>query len=189
MPRYLIVGLGNPGRQYQDTRHNLGFMALDEQARRLNQKFNQGPGVYEWMHSVIDGSEVVFLKPMTYMNRSGIAVADARLRLEASLDRCLVILDDLALPLGRLRLRSGGSDGGHNGLASVIRYLHSRQIPRLRMGIGNPDSGNTIDYVLSPFYGGNRPLVRQMVGQAAEAVSSFITQGIHPAMNVVNTFK
>ncbi|MBN2104570.1 aminoacyl-tRNA hydrolase [bacterium] len=187
MQRYLIVGLGNPGEQYQGTRHNLGFMVLDAQAEKLNQYFSRGPGNYHWIQAKIGGSEVFLLKPMTYMNRSGIAVADAKVRLNVPLERCLIVLDDLALPLGQLRLRAKGSDGGHHGLASVLNCLHSQNIPRLRMGIGNADDQETVRFVLSPFPGQNIRVVKHMIEQAVQAVNSYVIQGIHFTMNAVNT--
>jgi len=186
MSRFLIVGLGNPGKRYQNTRHNLGFMVLDVQAKKMNRCFSEGPGAYHWMRSEINDSEVVFIKPMTYMNRSGVAVADVRLRLNVSTDKCLVLLDDLALPLGQLRLRAKGSDGGHKGLGSVMNYLHSQYIPRLRMGIGHNDEKQTIRYVLSPFFRQNEWIVKQMVEQAVQTIDNFVVFGIHQTMNIVN---
>jgi PTH1 family peptidyl-tRNA hydrolase len=162
-------------------------MVLDAQAKKLNRHFCQGPGAYQWMHATIEDIHVVFLKPLTYMNRSGIAVSDAITRLQISMNRCLVVLDDLALPLGQLRLRARGSDGGHRGLASVLNYCHSQNIPRLRMGIGGAEDQETIHYVLSPFSRKNKPIVKKMVERAVQAIFDFVIQGIHPAMNAVNT--
>ncbi|MFC1570034.1 aminoacyl-tRNA hydrolase [bacterium] len=187
MSTFLIAGLGNPGMQYEYTKHNLGFLVLDAQAKMKNQRFCKGPGTYHWLHMSIEDKEVVLLKPMTFMNRSGIAIADAQNRLKIPMDQCLIIHDDLALPLGQLRLRARGSDGGHNGLASILNYLHSKEVPRLRMGIGNKDNENTIRYVLSPFSKQNQPIVKQMVIQAVQAIYSFVINGIHPAMNAINT--
>jgi len=159
----------------------------DACAEKLNQQFSQGPGDYHWVHLKVDKSRIVLLKPLTYMNRSGIAVADARSRLNIPLSRCLIILDDLALPLGKLRLRAGGSDGGHHGLESVLNYLHSRQVPRLRLGIGSDQQGNAVQYVLSEFPANQRIIVEEMIDRAVQTILSFIENGIHTTMNAVNT--
>ena len=186
MSQYLIAGLGNPGKQYQDSRHNLGFMVVDEWATRLGSPWECGPGPYDWIRLKFNQLNVVLIKPSTFMNRSGVAVADARLRFEIPFNQCLIVLDDLALPLGQLRLRARGSDGGHRGLASIIRYLHSREIPRLRMGIGNSQYDDTVSYVLSPFKKENIETVQIMTDMAVQAIEKFIMTGIQETMNAVN---
>jgi peptidyl-tRNA hydrolase, PTH1 family len=161
-------------------------MVLDDLAARKNKTFKPGPGRYEWLKTTGSGHGTIFIKPMTYMNRSGIAVSDARLRLQIPLNRCLVLLDDIALPIGKIRLRAGGSDGGHNGLASVISYLHSREVPRLRLGIGDGSGRDIIHHVLSPFSFQELDSVRQMISRAVETIENFTVHDIHDLMNVVN---
>lgn len=187
MMTYLIAGLGNAGMRYRHTKHNLGFMVVDAFVRRKNACFTKGPGAYKWARITDDDSEIVLIKPMTYMNRSGIAVADARQRLHIPLQQCLVVVDDLALPLGQLRLRARGSDGGHRGLVSIIRYLHSQDLPRLRMGIEEGTHSDTIRYVLTPFRKKQTPVVNQMIEKAVEAIDYFVLHGIHMTMNAFNT--
>ena len=182
----LVAGLGNPGEKYRYTKHNLGFMVADSLAVQKGGHWKRGPGPYEWVQLRLNHHEIVMIQPNTYMNRSGIAVADARLRLKIPCSRCLIILDDLALPLGRLRLRAGGSDGGHHGLASVIQYLHSQDVPRLRMGIGNSRGFDPVRYVLSPFEKEHLETVRIMTDRAVLAVEKFVLFGIHETMNTVN---
>lgn len=186
MSRYLIAGLGNPGQRYQDTKHNLGFMVVDAWAKKQGSSWKCSPGPYDWIRLKFNHQDVVLVKPNTFMNRSGIAVADARLRLEIPLNQCLIVLDDLALPMGQLRLRARGSDGGHLGLASIIRYLHSYEIPRLRMGIGNSKRYDTVSYVLSTFKKENIETVRIMTDRAILAIEKFIMTGIQETMNAVN---
>lgn len=178
---YLIVGLGNPGEKYRETRHNLGFWVLDilygggwEEAE-----------LYRYAEWMLEGVPVVLIEPLTYMNRSGLAVGEAVERWEVRLGRLLVILDDVNLPLGRLRLRLKGSDGGHKGLASVIEALGSEEFPRLRLGIGRPADGDLITYVLSPFEE-ELGAVREMVGRAAEVVRRFVRDGPEAAMGWAN---
>jgi PTH1 family peptidyl-tRNA hydrolase len=186
---YLIAGLGNPGQEYRLTRHNVGFMVVDSLVLQKNRKWTMGPGPYEWIQIRLNHHDVMMIKPNTYMNRSGIAIADARLRLKIPFSQCLIVIDDLALPLGRLRIRAGGSDGGHRGLASVIRYLHSQEIPRLRLGIGNSRQQDTVSYVLSPFEKNNSEAVQFMIGRAVLAIEQFVLSGVHETMNTVNQFQ
>ena len=185
---HLVAGLGNPGDKYRYTRHNLGFMVVDSLAAQKRRHWKKGPGPYEWIQLRLNHHEIVMIKPSTYMNRSGIAVADARLRLKIPSSQCLIIIDDLALPFGRLRLRARGSDGGHHGLASVIQYLHSQDVPRLRMGIGTSRRFDTVRYVLSPFEKEHLETVRIMIDRAVLAVEKFVLSGVHETMNAVNQF-
>jgi PTH1 family peptidyl-tRNA hydrolase len=187
MLTYLIAGLGNPGNQYRTTRHNIGFLVLDGLKERLEIRFRKGPGNYEWVSSHFGVSEMVLLKPMTFMNRSGIAIADAQRRLKIPVEQILVILDDLALPLGRLRLRQAGSHGGHKGLASICRYLHSEAVPRLRIGIGKNPEEDAVRFVLSPFSDASLPAVEQMIEKAGQAACDFVSHGIQYTMNAVNS--
>ncbi|MBN1780420.1 aminoacyl-tRNA hydrolase [bacterium] len=183
----MIVGLGNPGSRYQRTKHNLGFMVLDFLADQAKASFKKGPGAYDWLRMGIGDAEAVCIKPMTFMNRSGRAVADAKQRLSIPDYRTLIILDDLALPLGKLRLRAAGSPGGHNGLSSVCRYVHSEAIPRLRLGIGISSKINTVEYVLTPFPQDSLKIIERMIAGAGQAVQDFVNVGIQQTMNIVNS--
>jgi len=195
----LIVGLGNPGKQYAGTRHNIGFEAVDMLARRLG--WISGPGDFAKLARAnfdglaVDGSvslaglseKVMLLKPMTYMNLSGKSVqgAMAFYRLEPA--DLMVVLDDLALPCGRLRIRLGGSSGGHNGLKDIERALGTDQYPRLRIGIDAPPPflpGK--DYVLQPFSTEQRKAIEPAIEKSAQALMSWMEKGVVAAMNAFN---
>jgi peptidyl-tRNA hydrolase, PTH1 family len=181
-PIRLVAGLGNPGREYQRTRHNIGFMVLDRLAAdaRLpwdySAKWNAG-----WAKS-----DVIMVKPATFMNRSGEAVAAIANFYKITAAEVLVVLDDLALPLGRLRLRTQGGSGGHNGLESVIEHFGTEAVPRLRVGIGAAPSQGAVDYVLGRFFEEEKPLLDATIKRAAEAAKSAVDNGLFAAMNVFN---
>ncbi|CCF84402.1 aminoacyl-tRNA hydrolase [Nitrolancea hollandica] len=183
---WLIAGLGNPGRQYAATRHNIGYMVADELARQLP----PGERRHRFDGKIIETSEpqgrIVLLKPETFMNLSGNAVAAAARWYRVPPERLLVIHDDLDLPFGQLRLRARGSSGGHNGLASVIARMGTGEIPRLRIGIGRPEHGNTIPYVLSRFSSEEERALPDVIKLAAEAARSWYRDGIDAAMNAFN---
>ncbi|CUT03387.1 aminoacyl-tRNA hydrolase [Candidatus Kryptobacter tengchongensis] len=182
-----IFGLGNPGREYEMTRHNVGFMVVDEIAKKLEIDFKPGKGDYLISPGKYKGSEFLLVKPLTYMNNSGIAVKDVVERFKLDLKDVFVICDDLNLPLGVIRLRQKGSDGGHNGLYSVIYHLKTTDFPRLRCGIGNPEKmRNMVDFVLSRFDDDEIDKLNEMIGQAVEATFCFISDGILTAMNRFN---
>ncbi|RMH10403.1 MAG: aminoacyl-tRNA hydrolase [Planctomycetota bacterium] len=185
----LIVGLGNPGMKYERTRHNAGFMVLDRLAQRHAPSQVAKSRFHALTLDVRIGSEpCVLLKPMTYMNRSGQSVAQAvhffKLAPEHDL---IVIVDDVALPVGTIRLRPGGSDGGHNGLADIDRALAGAPYPRVRVGIGAvPQFMVRADWVLSRFMKEELESVQQAVDSAADAVEMVVTQGLDAAMNRFN---
>jgi len=181
----LIVGLGNPGRRYQWTKHNAGFRVIDELLRR--EGIGKLKGMCRSLVSTIEQSAtgVVYAKPMTYMNSSGEAVAELVKKFGISLSDLCVVYDDLNFDLGVLRIRRKGSDGGHNGMKSIIRQLTSEEFPRLRMGIGAP-GGSQIDYVLGEFDGADEITMQEVVQRAADAVELLIKDGIQPAMNSFN---
>jgi peptidyl-tRNA hydrolase, PTH1 family len=186
----LIVGLGNPGGWYDRTRHNVGFMVADELSRRFRAPFVAGRGEYFRASVVSEGVTLHLVKPTTYMNKSGEAVAGALEHFGLTADATLLVLDDFQLPLGSLRLRPKGSDGGHNGLGSVIWTLGTDEIPRLRLGIGReqmPTGGEKKGFVLDPFDPEEFDAARSMVSRAADAALTFATFGIDRAMNVHNT--
>lgn len=184
-----MVGLGNPGPRYRDTRHNIGFMVIETLGARWGCPLREGRGEFFAAEARHGGTEVVLLAPTTYMNNSGSAVQEVAGERGIGPDRILVITDDFALPLGAIRLRRRGSDGGHNGLASVIVHLGSAEFPRLRCGIGStePFAGeDPAAFVLSPFAPEERAAVTAMIGSAADATESFIHSGIDRTMTQYN---
>ena len=184
-----MVGLGNHGRAYRNTRHNVGFMVLDELCRRWSCSLREGRGEYYRAEASHGATAVVLIAPTTFMNNSGIAVREVAEEHMLPPERVLVVADDFALPLGTLRLRRGGSDGGHNGLASIIYHLNSATFPRLRCGIGVVDPFEGEDpatFVLSPFAPEEAKTVAAMVARAADAVESFVHSGIDRTMTQYN---
>ncbi|MGB6647961.1 MAG: aminoacyl-tRNA hydrolase, partial [Bacteroidota bacterium] len=172
MSLVLVAGLGNPGTLHRETRHNVGFLVLDSLAEKLGTTFGPGKGDYFLAGGAVGDREVVLLRPLTYMNNSGRAVADLLEARPMPFEDLLVVLDDFALPLGTLRIRPGGSDGGHNGLASVIEHLQTDQFPRLRCGIGRedmPPGDPKEEFVLSPFDPTERTALREMISAATDA--------------------
>lgn len=178
----LIVGLGNPGRQYAGTRHNAGFLVVDELARRSSGAFRFEA---KWDAEVASADDQVLMKPQTFMNLSGEAVSNYARYYRIEPSQVLVILDDVALPLGDLRLRKSGSAGGHNGLESVMVHLSTEGVPRLRVGIGSA-GGALHDHVLGRFAPDELPALEAAVKRAADAVEYASTKGLEPAMNIYN---
>lgn len=188
---FLIVGLGNPGTQYARTRHNAGWMVIDELARRHGIDLSRKSFDARIGGGLIVETRVTLVKPQTFMNLSGRSVAAASRFHNIPVSQILVICDDLNLPLGRLRLRIGGSDGGHNGLKSVAQMLGSKEYPRLRFGVGEPpreerEQRGTVDYVLHPFAPAEWPVVEEMVARSADCVEVFVRDGAEAAMNQFN---
>ena len=183
----LIVGLGNPGKKYERTRHNVGFLVVDRLAQRHGLKVNEEHGnalVAEWR---VDGDRAVLAKPQTFMNRSGTAVRDLLHEYHGSAEDLIVIYDDLDLPLGRIRLRAQGSAGGHRGILSIIEYLAGAAFLRVRVGIGRPPEGiDPADFVLSPFDDQERGDAEKAVERAAAAVGSLLEDGPRHAMELYN---
>lgn len=184
----LIVGLGNPGPRYADSRHNVGFMVVDALAAR----WNVAADVYEKDYEALLGSaqrgseKVLLLKPQTYMNLSGRSVSAAWRFYKMAHEDVLVIYDDLDLPLGKLRVRASGSAGGHNGMSDVIRCLSSDKIARVRVGIGRVHSAAAVDHVLGSFRPDERETMRDAVANAAQAAECWLTRGLVAAMNEFN---
>jgi PTH1 family peptidyl-tRNA hydrolase len=178
-----IFGLGNPGPRYALTRHNAGFMVVDRLAARLGFRFRTFPD-REVARRQFSGEELVLIKPLLYMNESGVVISR---QLERKPDDLLVICDDMALPFGRLRLRPSGSDGGHKGLGSIVACLGRSDFPRLRVGIDAPaHSSEGIDYVLEPFPPVQEALLPEVLERAADACIAVVTQGLERAMNRFN---
>lgn len=183
----LIVGLGNPGKEYAGTRHNLGFQLV----HNLGEKY--GIRVADNRHRAllgtgeIAGEKVMLVQPLTYMNRSGEAVREIVRYYQLLIDDLLIIYDDMDLELGQIRIRPRGSSGAHKGMESVIKCLGTTDIPRLRLGIGRPpEEIPVVDFVLSPFQQDEQAEVRRMLDDAAEAVKTILTRGIQQAMNDFN---
>jgi len=181
---HLIVGLGNPGKEYENTRHNVGWRVMDELARRYGLKFDKKEKKSITASGIINGKKVILAKPQTYMNLSGEAVRGLVDFYKIDTERLLTISDDLDLPLGTLRLRKTGSAGGQNGLKSIIQHLGGNQnFNRVRFGIGRPPGKmNPKDYVLGGFKGDDAILVVEVVDRAANAVETWLAEGIDLAM-------
>jgi PTH1 family peptidyl-tRNA hydrolase len=178
-----IFGLGNPGRRYAATRHNVGFMVADALAGTLGCRFRVFPD-REVARRQFAGDELLLVKPLLYMNESGVVI---RKQLERKPDDMLVVCDDMALPFGRLRLRPAGSDGGHKGLGSIISHLGRSDFPRLRVGIDAPArSSDGVDYVLEPFPKEQEALLTEVLERAADACIAVVTQGLERAMSRFN---
>lgn len=183
----LIVGLGNPGETYRDTRHNIGFMVLDEIARRMGAAFREEK---RWSGLVAKFTGGYLLKPLTFMNDSGRSVQSVGHFYKASPAQTLVVYDDVDLPLGRLRFRTSGSAAGHNGIRSLISSLGSDEFPRLKVGIapadGRPAGERMVGHVLGKFSAEERPVLQTVIQRAADAVLSAVDRGLETAMNVFN---
>jgi PTH1 family peptidyl-tRNA hydrolase len=185
----LIVGLGNPGKEYRETRHNVGFMVADELARRHHLTWAMAPGqVPETFVAKRFGEPAWMLaKPLTYMNRSGEAVAALTRYYDIAPSDLLVVVDEAALPFTRLRARARGSAGGHNGLKSVIAGIGSTEFPRLRLGVGRGDGRRDLaDHVLAKFESGERADLETFITRAADAAEMFAVDGIDTVMNTYN---
>lgn len=185
---WLVVGLGNPGPKYKWTRHNMGFLVIDELAERESIPVQRLKFKALTNTAVIGGKSVLLMKPTTYMNLSGEAVGQAARFYKIPPERVLVISDDVALPQGKLRVRRSGSAGGHNGLKNIIAHLGSDQFPRVKVGVGgkpHPDS-DMADWVLSPFTGQDRKAMEEAISRAADAVTLLLDQGVDQAMAKFN---
>jgi PTH1 family peptidyl-tRNA hydrolase len=179
----LVVGLGNPGAEYDRTRHNIGFDVVDLLASEWGLTWQHSKS---WHALWAKGEKAILVKPTSYMNRSGEPLQAVANFYKIAPAEILVVLDDLALELGRLRLRTEGGTGGHNGLESIIVQLGTEAIPRLRLGIGAAPSEGASDYVLGRFFEEERPLVKKTVERAADAVKCAIDKGVLSTMNLFN---
>jgi len=185
----LIVGLGNPGSKYELTRHNIGFIIIDFFAESLNISFKAGKGDWLEAKGIIGDEEIFLLKPLTYMNNSGIALKEFMEKIEADINEVLVIVDDFQIPLGMIRVRKDGSDGGHNGLSSIIYHLNSDEFPRMRIGIGRNEAlkkDDFIDFVLGNFDKEEIEIIKKLMPEYMKCIRSFITDGLTITMNTFN---
>jgi len=187
----LIVGLGNPERRYVNNRHNIGFMCLNHFAKMQGIRFDKKKGQARIGTGEVAGNEVVLAKPQTYMNLSGESVSRLMARFNTNLDDLLVIHDDLDLPLGKIRIRRGGSSAGHKGIDSIITCLGSQDFTRIRIGIGRPDKpeiseDDIIAYVLSDFTPKEKQIISQVIPKVSEAILYTLTEGLVAAMSKYN---
>lgn len=183
----LIVGLGNPGQEYEGTRHNVGFELVDNLSEKLTINLKSGNGLFFLGQGQFKGRKVTLLKPTTYMNHSGRAVSKALALTGDSPADCLVCYDDIHLETGRIKLKPSGSAGGHNGMKDIIDRLQTRDFPRLRIGVGNDfKPGKQSDYVLSPFTSSQGALINETLEVASDAILTFLRGGIERAMNEYN---
>jgi PTH1 family peptidyl-tRNA hydrolase len=185
---YLIVGLGNPGREYLGNRHNIGFMLVDQLAKRLNITFSRLESKALVTKGEYANRRIILAKPQTYMNLSGQPVSSLVRFYKVPLDNLLVVYDDVDLPLGTLRLRATGGSAGQKGMESIIERLGTEDFPRLRLGINRPPGRlQAADYVLQDFSKAEAELLPMVLDRATDAVQSFIRHGIVTAMNLYNT--
>ncbi len=183
----MIVGLGNPGKEYAGTRHNVGFDLVDALGAAHKIRVEQRVAKAVVGRGTIGGETVLLVKPQTFMNNSGEAVSSLLRREQIGVENLLVTTDDVHLPIGRLRLRARGSSGGHNGLKSIAAHLATQDWARLRLGVGEPPPGLQIDWVLGRFSPAERKQVDDLLIQAMGAAELWLTQGIEAAMNRFNS--
>ena len=184
----IVVFLGNPGAKYAGTRHNAGFMTADALARRFGIKVDRVRFKSLTGAGTLGGEKVFLMKPQTYMNLSGDAVREAMKFYKVPLDHVLVVSDDVALPVGKLRIRRNGSGGGHNGLKDIIEKCGGEEFPRIKIGVGEPPNPeyDMADWVLSQFSGKDKDLIAEAVENAVSAVETIIKDGFDRAMNLYN---
>jgi len=186
-PTFLIVGLGNPGRTYRNTRHNIGFMVIDRVAADLNCVLSKVQNKAIVGFSRINDSKVILAKPQTYMNLSGSSVSSLLKFYKVSLSNLLLVHDDVDIPFGQIRMRPGGGSAGQKGAESTIQRLGSKAFPRLRMGIGQPPGHmDSADYVLQAFGKADEQELTEFIQRASQAVQCFIVDGLDTAMNKFN---
>lgn len=182
----LIVGLGNPGKQFEQTRHNVGFKVIDELSSRLNTPLNQSKFKGMYGIGVHKGDKVVLLKPLTYMNLSGESIRAIIDYYQINLEDIVVIYDDLDLPVGKIRLRQKGSAGGHNGIKSTVAHLGTQEFNRIRIGIDRPINGMKVpDYVLGSFYDDEQELIKEAILKSSDACEAWLEK---PFIQVMNEF-
>ena len=186
--QWLVVGLGNPGAKYESTRHNMGFLVADKLAQNEKLKFNK-LRFKAWTATwEVGGEKVLLMKPQTYMNLSGEAVGQAARFYKIPADHVLVISDDISLPAGKLRIRAGGSAGGHNGLKNIIQHLGTDRFPRIKVGVGSPQQAeyDIADWVTGKPMGEDQKVIIEALDKAVAAIPVLIGQGVDRAMNRFN---
>lgn len=187
---YLIIGLGNPGKQYEATRHNIGFLVIEQLANMHGIALNQKKHKAIYGSGYIEGQKVILAKPQTFMNLSGESVRELADFYKVDPEDILVIFDDISLDVGQLRLRKKGSAGGHNGIKSIIQHLGSQDFPRIKVGVGEKPAGwDLADHVLAPFPKEQREEVSASILDAAKACGTILSDGLEGAMNLFNRKK
>ena len=182
-----IIGLGNPGTEYSATRHNIGWMIVDSLSAKFRGVWRTGKGKYFYSPIKIGGRKIYLIRSKTYMNNSGIGLLDAVEKFDILPSEILVVLDDFAIPFGTIRIRKSGSDGGHNGSASIIYHLGTQKIPRLRFGIGPIDENvDAVDFVLSEFTPQEHKVLPRLIAKSVDAIVVAVTQGLDRAMAMYN---
>lgn len=181
----LIAGLGNPGEKYAGTRHNIGFDVIDKLSDEFSLSFTE-KYFGEYAETVYEGRKIYFLKPLTFMNLSGKSVGALSSFYKISPDEVLVIHDEMNIPYNTLKIRRGGTAGGHNGLKSIIESLGSIEYPRLKMGIGKDSSKDTVSYVLGKFKPEEKQVYEEFISRGADAVKYILKEGLDKAMNIYN---
>ena len=184
---FLIVGLGNPGREYENTRHNIGFAAIDIIAEKYNIDVNRTKFKGEYGEGFINGNKVILLKPYTFMNLSGESVREAIDFYKLTEEEVLIIYDDISLEVGRLRIREKGSAGGHNGIKSIINHIGTDVFTRIKIGVGAP-KGDLVNHVLWKFSKEEVNILKQTLDVVAKATEDIIANGAKDAMNKFNGF-
>jgi len=185
---FLIIGLGNPGSGYRKTRHNVGFRVVEWFAKRHGIELRKATRISaEIGHGALDGVQVGLVLPLTYMNSSGEAVKECVKAFKVPLKQVMIVVDDVAFSVGDLRLKEGGSSGGHNGLKSIEDHLGTSDYPRLRLGVGSPEGQDLADYVLGKFEKAEEELLPQLFDKAADVLECWIREGIQAAMTKANT--
>lgn len=184
---YLVVGLGNPGKEYQNNRHNAGFMTVDKLAKHLGTTFSRVEANALIAKTTYEGKRIILIKPQTYMNNSGRSVKQLVKYYKIPLENIIVLFDDVDLPLGTIRIRADGGSGGQKGMLSIIQNLGTQSFPRLRIGIGRPPGRmEAAAYVLQNFSQAEKTILEITIEKAIEAVLVFVMQGIETAMNKFN---
>mgnify|MGYP001244942760 FL=1 len=183
----IVVGLGNPGSGYAQSRHNVGFQCIDELSKKCAIPIKDKNRHVILGHGLVDGKEILIVKPRTFMNRSGEAISYLLTRFQVSTQDLLVIYDDMNLPTGKIRIRHSGSSGGHNGIQSIISTINSHEIQRVRIGIGRPPEGvGDIEYVLGKFTADEKKLIEEAVTNTQTAVRNFLSNGLEWTMSHYN---
>lgn len=182
----LIVGLGNPTKEYEQTRHNVGFMVMNRLADVMNVSIATSKFKGEYVKFKYKGEDVILLKPMTYMNNSGESVIQVMKYFKIDVEDVLVVYDDMDMPVGKLRLRESGSAGGHNGVKSLIAHMGTQKFKRIRVGIDKHPRIKVIDYVLGHFKKEERPLIDEGIENAVKAIETYLDKDFIAAMNAYN---
>lgn len=184
---FVVIGLGNPGKDYKDTRHNVGFKTIDLLSERNNIKVNKIKFRSVYGEGFIGGKKVILLKPQTYMNNSGLAVQEVYNFYKLPIENIIVVVDDIDVKFGTIKLRKNGSGGSHNGLKSIISQINNRNFPRVKIGIGRNKPGEILtSFVLGKFPKAKRETIEAAIMEAAESIETIITEDINRAMNDFN---